>query len=162
MKRIQDFPTRIKEDDPEYESIKNRFESEYQLHAGDYAFGWTDLNLIRHAELINRLSSIMVTHLDVLNEVEKIKVATKYTTIDDQEVFDQNLPANIDVWEKMVPQYTEVPGWNQSLTDVDEDFEDLPTEAKSFIRILEKISKKNIEYLSINDSKNEGILRIRR
>ena len=84
LKRIQDFPTRIKEDDPAYSSIRNRLQSEYQLHADDYAFGWTDLNLIRHAELINKLSSIMVTHLDVLNEVEKIKVATKYTTIDDQ------------------------------------------------------------------------------
>ena len=132
------------------------------MHADDYAFGWTDLNLIRHAELINKLSSIMVTHLDVLNEVERIKVATKYTTIDDEEVFDQNLPANIDVWEKMVPQYTEVPGWKQSLADIDEEFEALPTEAKSFIRILEKISKKNIEYLSINDSRGQGILRIRR
>ena len=120
------------------------------------------MNLIRHAELINKLSSIMLTHLDVLNDIEEIKLATKYTTIDDQEVFDQNLPANIEVWEKMVPQYTKVPGWNQSLEDVDDEFEKLPTEAKNFIRVLEKISKKNIEYLSINDSKDEGIIRIRR
>jgi adenylosuccinate synthase len=80
----------------------------------------------------------------------------------DKEVFDQNLPANIDVWEQMVPQYKVDPGWNQSLDDVDDNFDNLPTEAKSFIRILEKISKKNIEYLSINDSKDEGIIRIRR
>lgn len=104
----------------------------------------------------------MVTHLDVLNEVDKIKVANKYTTVDNQEVFDQNLPANVDVWEDMVPQYTEVPGWKQSLADIDEEFSELPTEAKSFIRILEKLSGKNIEYLSINDQKDEGILRIRR
>ena len=103
----------------------------------------------------------MLTHLDVLNDIESIKVATKYMT-PDKEVFDQNLPANIDVWEQMVPQYKEVPGWNQSLDDVDDNFDNLPTEAKSFIRILEKISKKNIEYLSINDSKDEGIIRIRR
>jgi len=36
----------------------------------DFAFGWTDLNLIRHAELINNLSSLMLTHLDVLNDVD--------------------------------------------------------------------------------------------
>ena len=47
--------------------------------AKDYSFGWTDLNLIRHAEQINKLSSIMLTRLDVLNDVETIKVATKYT-----------------------------------------------------------------------------------
>ena len=133
------------------------------MHPDDYAFGWTDLNLIRHAELINKLSSIMLTHLDVLNEVENIKVATKYTIgPNSKEVFDQNLPANIDTWEKMEPQYTEVPGWNKNLHDVEDDFDKLPTEAKNFIRVLEKISKKNIEYLSVNDSKDAGIIRIRR
>ena len=90
-------------------------------------------------------------------------MATKYTVTDDKnEVFDRNLPANIDVWEKMVPSYTEVPGWKESLEDVDDQFENLPPEAKNFIRVLEKISKKNIEYLSVNDSKDEGIIRIRR
>jgi len=36
----------------------------------EYAFGWTDVNLLRHAEILNKLSSMMVTHLDVLNEVD--------------------------------------------------------------------------------------------
>jgi adenylosuccinate synthase len=45
----------------------------------EYAFGWTDLNMIRHAELINKLSSLMLTHLDVLSDLDTIKVATKYT-----------------------------------------------------------------------------------
>ena len=144
-------------------SISRRFHQEYDLLPDDYAYGWTDLNLIRHAELINNLSSIMLTHLDVLNEVEKIKVATKYTINSAQEeVFDRNLPANIDVWERMEPQYTEVPGWNQNLHDIDDDFDKMPTEAKNFIRVLETISKKNIEYLSVNDSKDTGIIRIRR
>ena len=121
LKRIQDFPTHIKEDESAFKSIKTRFANEYDLHPSDYAYGWTDLNLIKHAELINNLSSIMLTHLDVLNDLEKIKVATKYTVTDDKnEVFDRNLPANIDVWEKMVPSYTEVPGWKQSLDEVDD------------------------------------------
>jgi adenylosuccinate synthase len=47
--------------------------------AKDYAFGWTDLNLIRHADKINKLSSIMLTHLDVLNDLDVIKIAEKYT-----------------------------------------------------------------------------------
>jgi adenylosuccinate synthase len=37
------------------------------------------LNLIRHAELVNNLSSMMLTHLDVLNDVDSIKIAKKYT-----------------------------------------------------------------------------------
>jgi len=35
------------------------------------------LNIIRHAELINKLSSMMLTHLDVLNDVDTVKFALK-------------------------------------------------------------------------------------
>ena len=69
----------IKSEDPSFEKIKNRLELEYQIFAKDYAFGWTDLNLIRHADKINKLSSIMLTHLDVLNDLDVIKIAEKYT-----------------------------------------------------------------------------------
>ena len=57
--------------------------------------------MIRHAELINKLSSLMLTHLDVLSEVETIKYASKYSLKDDGEeiIFDKSLPALIDDWE---------------------------------------------------------------
>ena len=64
--------------------------------------------MIRHAELINKLSSLMITHLDVLSEVENIKLATKYTLDEPNEetqIIDRSLPALIDDWEHMVPQY---------------------------------------------------------
>ena len=61
--------------------------------------------MIRHAELINKLSSLMLTHLDVLSEVETIKLASKYSLKDDGEeiIFEKSLPALIDDWEQMVP-----------------------------------------------------------
>lgn len=79
LNRIKTFPTHIQKDEEAYESIKTRFESEYEINENEYALGWTDLNLIRHAELVNNLSSMMLTHLDVLNDVDSIKIAKKYT-----------------------------------------------------------------------------------
>jgi adenylosuccinate synthase len=73
LKRIEDFPTLIKSEDPSFEQIKSRLEQEYQILAKDFSFGWTDLNLIRHADKINKLSNIMLTHLDVLNDLDAIK-----------------------------------------------------------------------------------------
>ena len=119
LKRIREFPTRITSDDPAYDCIRDRFREEYDVLDDEYAFGWTDLNLIRHAENINKLSGMMVTHLDVLNDVDNIKLATKYTLKhgDETQIFDKSLPANIDEWEQMVPKFTEMPGWNQGLED---------------------------------------------
>jgi adenylosuccinate synthase len=84
--------------------------------------------MIRHAELINKLSSLMLTHMDVLSEVETIKLASKYSLKDDGEekIFDKSLPALIDDWEQMVPHYKTLPGWKQDISDC-QSFDDLPT-----------------------------------
>jgi adenylosuccinate synthase len=114
LERIQDFPTHIRPEDPAYSSIRDRLEREYGVLANDFAFGWTDLNLIRHAELINKLSSMMLTHLDVLSNVETIKLATRYsldTGTGEPQIFDRSLPAKLDDWELMVPEYIQMPGW---------------------------------------------------
>jgi adenylosuccinate synthase len=146
MRRIEDFPTHISSKDDAYESIQRRLETQYKISAGEYAFGWTDLNMIRHAELINKLSSLMLTHLDVLSDLDSIKVATKYTLDEPNEetqIFDKSLPALIDDWEKMVPQFTEMPGWKSEIKDI-QSFEDMPSQAKTFVRYLEQMSKKEV------------------
>ena len=44
----------------------------------NYSFGWPDLNLVRHAERVNQLSSIFLTHVDLLDDLSEIRVATEY------------------------------------------------------------------------------------
>lgn len=129
----------------------------------EYAFGWTDLNLIRHAEILNKLSCIMLTHLDVLSEAETIKLCKRYVEKDqaDGTIFEKSLPANIDTWERLEAEFKELPGWQQDIGGV-ESFEELPVEALAFIRKVEQISRQKIEYVSVNDSRDEGLLRILR
>jgi len=102
LRRINDFPTHVQEDDMAYSSIASRLSSTYNIDSSEYAFGWTDLNLIKHAENINKLSSMMLTHLDVLNEVDSIKLASKYILQSDQDqkpsIYDKNLPASFNDW----------------------------------------------------------------
>ena len=119
LNRIKTFPTHIKKDEEAYQSIKSRFHHEYKIDQDEYALGWTDLNLIRHAELVNNLSCMMLTHLDVLNEVDSIKVAKKYT-LDGDEEFKQRLPSKIDDWGNMVPEYIEMEGWNSDISECEE------------------------------------------
>ena len=137
--RLREFPNRIRQNDPEYESINKRFTNEYQISGDEYAFGWTDLNLIRHAEMLNKLDSIMLTHLDVLDDVEIIKMCGQYEPEEGsclRDVYKTTLPANIDTWEKLVPDFIEVPGWLQDINHA-RDISDLPNEAQTFIRKIE-------------------------
>ena len=93
------------------------------MFSDEYAFGWTDLNMVRHAELVNELDSMMVTHLDVLNQVDTIKIAQRYTMEggngDKPQIFSKSLPTKIDDWPLMVPEYVEMPGWNKELDGVE-------------------------------------------
>lgn len=74
MSKVQKFPTRIK-DDP---IMQAGLEKNYLLPSDDYAFGWTDLNLLLHAERLNKISSVFLTHLDLLDHLDEIKVCTGY------------------------------------------------------------------------------------
>ena len=103
----------------------------------------------------------MLTHLDVLNDVETVKICKRYVDESCDRKLEKSLPANIEAWEKLTPEFIEIPGW-QSDVSTAEEFEDLPVEAQGFVRNLEQISKKKIEYVSVNDEREDGILRILR
>ena len=54
-----------------------------------------------------------------------------------------------------------MPGWQQDISGV-QSFSELPVEAQAFVRNIETISKQKVEYVSVNDTRDEGILRIMR
>lgn len=67
--RIKYLPTEI-DDEGTKQSIAQKLEASYDLPMSDYTFGWTDLNLVKHAETTNQLSSLFLTHLDLLDDLE--------------------------------------------------------------------------------------------
>ena len=68
------FPTKIDENS----SITQALDERYFLPPNEFVFVWTDLNLVHHAERINKLDSLFLTHLDLLDDLEEIKVCTGY------------------------------------------------------------------------------------
>ena len=77
-KRIKQFPTEIFEDTDKaaFDSIQEKLRTRYNIE--DMIFGWPDLNLVKHAERINRLSSLFITHIDLFDDLDEIKVCTGY------------------------------------------------------------------------------------
>lgn len=86
LQRISAFPTMVKQDDSDYKSIENKLNDRYELTKDEFAFGWTDLNLLHHAERTNKLSSVFLTHLDVLDDLEEIKVCSAYKNADGETI----------------------------------------------------------------------------
>lgn len=105
---MQKFPTQIEED----AKIQEGLTKNYMLPQPDFAFGWTDLNLLLHAERINKLSSIFLTHVDLLDHLEEIKVCTGYRGLDGT-VTQGRMPATIKEFSTLTAEYVTLKGWQQ-------------------------------------------------
>ena len=96
--------------------------------------GWIDLPLLRYSNMINGTSWLVVTKLDVLDELEEIPVCVGYR-IDDRKV--EEIPAQAASFERIEPIYTKMPGWHTSTFGVDS-YDRLPEKAKQYLAFLEK------------------------
>jgi adenylosuccinate synthase len=96
--------------------------------------GWLDIPLLRHSVRINSLDSIAITRLDILDELDKIKVCVKYKY---EGKFFEDVPALLKILNKCEPIYEEFDGWKQDSSQAKK-YSDLPANAR---RYLEKISE---------------------
>jgi adenylosuccinate synthase len=103
-----------------------------------------DAGLIRYAARINGVTEIVLTKLDVLSGLDKISIAIGY---ENSEEFD---PFNI---ERLVPKYTEVPGFMEDISSA-RSADDLPKEARDYIRVIEDYTGLKVCYASVGPERN--------
>src|SRR5205085_6754781 len=96
--------------------------------------GWFDAPLVRYAAMVNGFDSIVLTKLDVLDEMEQIPVCVKYRA-GRTEITD--MPASTKDVQRIEPVYECLPGWHSSTAGISH-FQDLPGAARDYIAFLEK------------------------
>ncbi|KAG1899790.1 Adenylosuccinate synthetase [Suillus fuscotomentosus] len=107
--------------------------------------GWLDLVVMKHSSLINGYDSLNLTKLDVLDELEDIKIGVKYM-IDDKEL--QYFPADLDVLAKVTVVYVTLPGWKTQISSITS-FDDLPDNCKSYVGFIENFLGTPIEWIGV-------------
>ncbi len=100
--------------------------------------GWVDLPQLRYTIMLNGVTQLVVTKIDVLNKFDNIKAATSYKQQDDQ--YSEDLPYDL-CDENYQAHYDIFPGWEHGLENA-VTYAMLPTQAKDFIEMLE--SKLNV------------------
>lgn len=94
--------------------------------------GWLDLVALRHTTRINGVSSIAVTKLDVLDEMDEIKVCTHYQL--DGQTFEQ-VPLDLAELAHAKPVYKALPGWKADTTGMTK-FSQLPPKAREYLNFV--------------------------
>ena len=115
--------------------------------------GWLDLPLLRYSNMINGTSWLVVTKLDVLDDLAEIPVAVSYK-LDGKET--QQIPAQSSGFEKLEPLYTRLPGWQTATFGVNS-YDQLPVKAKQYLEFVEKESGAKIAIISTGPDREQTI-----
>ena len=116
--------------------------------------GWFDGVLVRQTIKISGIDGIALTKLDVLDELDEIKMCVKYDLNGEQIDY---LPAAVEDQLKIKPIYKTFPGWKTS-TKGTKNIDDLPDNAKNYIYALEDFIGTKISSISTSPERDDTIL----
>jgi adenylosuccinate synthase len=115
--------------------------------------GWMDLPLLRYAVMINGISWLVITKLDVLDELPEIEVCTAYRV---GGMVSADIPPQAAEYDKLEPVYTTLPGWRTStlgITSMDK----LPATARQYLGFLERETGARIGMISTGPGREQTI-----
>ena len=116
--------------------------------------GWFDGVLVRQTIKISGIDGIALTKLDVLDELDEIKICIAYE-LNGKKI--DYLPAAVDDQLKVKPVYKSFKGWKSSTKGI-KDINDLPQNAKNYILDLERFIETKISSISTSPERNDTIL----
>lgn len=116
--------------------------------------GWLDLNVVRFANRLNGFSALAVTKLDVLSTFPEIKVCVSYNLNGE---FIKEHPEISHNYLSCKPVYKTFKGWRVDISKIRK-FVDLPKEAKTYLKFIEKEVGVPIKIISVGAKRNENIL----
>ena len=106
--------------------------------------GWFDAVLVGQSIAINGITDVVLTKLDVLDELEEIQVCVGYETKHKKYNY---LPFDENIQNILMPIYETIPGWQESTFGLTS-WDDLPKKAQNYISFLESKIQKNISIIS--------------
>ncbi len=115
--------------------------------------GWLDLVALKYTSMINGLTELAVTKLDVLSGIEELKVCTQYR-FNGKET--DSFPNDVQRLQTVEPIYTTLPGWEDDLTGIT-DFADLPRTARKYLDFISDSLEVPIRFVSVGPKRNQTI-----
>ena len=116
--------------------------------------GWLDIPLLRYSNQVNGAEWLVVTKLDVLDELDEIPVCTGYEI--GGKISDE-IPADVGGVESIKPRYTRLKGWRQSTLGITE-FERLPQAAREYLRFQERETGARIGMISTGPDRDQTMM----
>jgi adenylosuccinate synthase len=152
--RVGEGPFPTEEEGLAGESLRKRGNEYGAVTGRPRRTGWLDLPLLHYAAMINGISWLVVTKLDVLDELPEIPVCVGYK-LDGKSTVE--IPSLASGYEKIECVYRNMPGWRTSTEGIT-DFSKLPKAAREYLAFLEKEMDAKIAMISTGPDRDHTIV----
>jgi len=115
--------------------------------------GWFDAVSLRYSAMVNGITNIAITKLDVLDTFDAILVCTGYT-LDGKPL--KSFPSDMSTFDRLSPTYESFRGWKSSTRDITS-FVKLPEEAKRYINALGNLTGTTVSLVSVGARRDQTI-----
>ena len=115
--------------------------------------GWFDAVALREAVRLNGMTGLAITKLDVLSELDSIKICTAYSYKGE---LIEDFPRDADILQECTPVYEEFPGWGSDICEA-KSMADLPDAAKAYLAKLEELVNCPAVLVSVGPRRDQTI-----
>jgi len=113
--------------------------------------GWFDAFLLAYSKMINGITFVALTKLDVLSGFEKIKVCVSYE-LNGKKL--KTFPTNVEQLSLVTPVYETLDGWNTDITNCQR-YDDLPQKTIDYLNFISKHSGIKIDIVSVGPKRKQ-------
>lgn len=145
------FPTELK--DKTGELLRNSGNEFGATTGRPRRCGWLDFVILRHSVRVNGISKLAITKLDILDNIDPIKVCTGYR-YKGKEIDD--FSSDLDILLNCEPVYQELPGWKGKTNGLT-NYKDLPDNAKRYSDFIEENLLVPIYLISTGSKRDQTI-----
>ncbi len=148
------FPTELEDETGEH---IRKVGHEYGASTGrPRRCGWLDLVALRYSCMINGITHLVITKLDVLSGFDKIKACIAYETSQGKLI--DAFPATTDELASYKAVYKELDGWSEDISKI-KSFDELPKSAQDYLHFIEDYLGIEVYLVSVGPERSQNIIR---
>ena len=116
--------------------------------------GWLDLVALRYSVRLSGVTQLALTKLDVLSGFERVRICEAYRTREGERITD--FPYHQTVFHGCRPEYRDVPGWDEDLSEV-RALDDLPPRARDYVELIAEALEVPITLIGTGQGRHQVI-----
>lgn len=117
--------------------------------------GWLDMVSLRYSIMVNGITELALTKLDVLDDFDEIAICTGYTK---NSVPLRSFPTDIRTLEAVRPVYKTYKGWKETISGAKR-WKQLPPRCRKYVETIERLTGVPVSIVSVGARRDQTIVR---